>query len=52
VLGGLGNVAGAFILSLIISVSGLYVELEWGYMMAFDFLIVMMFVSPQGLLEE
>ena len=54
VLGGLGNrlggFIGAFILSLIISVGGLYAELEWGYVMAFVFFIVMMFVRPQGLL--
>jgi branched-chain amino acid transport system permease protein len=54
VLGGLGNMLGgfigAFILSLIISVGGLYAELEWGYVMAFVFFIVMMFIRPQGLL--
>jgi branched-chain amino acid transport system permease protein len=54
VLGGLGNMIGgfiaAFILSLIISVGGLYAELEWGYVMAFVFFIVMMFIRPQGLL--
>ena len=54
VLGGLGNMLGgfiaAFILSLIISVGGLYAELEWGYVMAFVFFIVMMFIRPQGLM--
>ena len=54
VLGGLGNMIGgfiaAFILSIIISVAGLYSELEWGYVMAFVFFIVMMFIRPQGLL--
>jgi branched-chain amino acid transport system permease protein len=54
VLGGLGNMIGgfiaAFILSIIISVAGLYTELEWGYVLAFVFFIVMMFIRPQGLL--
>lgn len=54
VLGGLGNMIGgfiaAFILSIIISVGGLYSELEWGYVLAFVFFIVMMFIRPQGLL--
>ncbi|MDE0812059.1 MAG: branched-chain amino acid ABC transporter permease, partial [Alphaproteobacteria bacterium] len=39
VLGGLGNMIGgfvaAFILSIIISVAGLYTQLEWGYVLAF-----------------
>ncbi|MBH67812.1 MAG: branched-chain amino acid ABC transporter permease [Rhodospirillaceae bacterium] len=54
VLGGLGNMIGgfiaAFILSIIISIGGLYSELEWGYVLAFVFFIVMMFIRPQGLL--
>jgi branched-chain amino acid transport system permease protein len=54
VLGGLGNMLGgfiaAFVLSEIISVGGLYGELEWGYVYAFVFFIIMMFVRPQGLL--
>ena len=54
VLGGLGNMLGgfiaAFILSIIISVGGLYSELEWGYVLAFVFFIVVMFIRPQGLL--
>jgi branched-chain amino acid transport system permease protein len=54
VLGGLGNMIGgfvaAFILSVIISVAGLYTQLEWGYVLAFVFFIVMMFIRPQGLL--
>lgn len=56
VLGGLGNMIGgfiaAFILSIIISVGGLYSEIEWGYVLAFVFFIVMMFVRPQGLLGK
>ena len=56
VLGGLGNMIGgfvaAFILSIIISVGGLYSEMEWGYVLAFVFFIVMMFIRPQGLLGK
>ena len=47
VLGGLGNMVGGFIASFvfaeIISVSGLYLDLEWGYVFAFAFFIAMMF---------
>ena len=53
VLGGLGNFIGgflaAFIFALIISVGGLYLDLEWGYVFAFVFFIVMMFLRPEGL---
>ena len=56
VLGGLGNMIGgfiaAFILSIIISVGGVYSEIEWGYVLAFVFFIVMMFIRPQGLLGK
>ena len=56
VLGGLGNMIGgfiaAFILSIIISVGGLYSEIEWGYVLAFVFFIVMMFIRPQGVLGK
>src|ERR1700719_1881002 len=51
VLGGLGNMIGgfvaAFIFAEIISVSGLYLDLEWGYVFAFVFFIVVMFIRPQ-----
>jgi branched-chain amino acid transport system permease protein len=54
VLGGLGNMVGGFIASFvfaeIISVGGLYLDLEWGYVFAFAFFIIMMFARPQGLL--
>ncbi len=54
VLGGLGSMVGgfiaAFVFAEIISVGGLYLELEWGYVFAFVFFIVMMFVRPQGLM--
>src|SRR3954468_6138848 len=46
VLGGLGNIVGgfvaAFLLAEIISVSGLYLDLEWGYVFAFGFFVVLM----------
>ena len=54
VLGGLGNMLGgliaAFIFAQFISVGGYLFHIEWGYVMAFVFFIVMMFVRPQGLL--
>ena len=56
VLGGLGNFAGgfvaAFVFAEIISVGGLYLDLEWGYAFAFAFFIAMMFVRPRGLLAR
>jgi len=56
VLGGLGNMVGGFVASFvfaeIISVGGLYLDLEWGYVFAFVFFVVMMFVRPRGLLAR
>jgi branched-chain amino acid transport system permease protein len=56
VLGGLGNFVGgfvaAFVFAEIISLGGLYLDLEWGYVFAFAFFIVMMFVRPQGLMAK
>jgi branched-chain amino acid transport system permease protein len=56
VLGGLGNMVGGFVASFlfaeIISVSGLYLDLEWGYVFAFAFFVVLMFARPQGLLAR
>ncbi|PYM18378.1 MAG: branched-chain amino acid ABC transporter permease, partial [Candidatus Rokuibacteriota bacterium] len=56
VLGGLGNFVGgfvaAFVFAEIISLAGLYMDLEWGYVFAFAFFIVMMFVRPEGLLAR
>jgi len=56
VLGGLGNMIGgfvaAFIFAEIISISGLYLDLEWGYVFAFVFFIAMMFIRPQGLMAR
>jgi branched-chain amino acid transport system permease protein len=54
VLGGLGNMLGgfiaAFIIAQFINVGGFYFAIEWGYVIAFAFFILMMFVRPQGLL--
>jgi len=54
VLGGLGNMLGgfiaAFIFAQLINVGGFVWSTEWGYVMAFGFFIVMMFVRPQGIL--
>ena len=56
VLGGLGNMIGGFVASFvfaeIISVGGLYMDLEWGYVFAFIFFVVMMFARPRGLLAR
>jgi len=56
VLGGLGNMVGAFlaafILSEIISVGGVIWSTEMGYVIAFALFIVMMFVRPGGLLAR
>lgn len=56
VLGGLGNMIGGFVASFvfaeIIEVSGLYMDLEWGYVFAFAFFVVMMFARPRGLIAR
>jgi branched-chain amino acid transport system permease protein len=56
VLGGLGNFVGgfvaAFVFAEIISLGGLFSDLEWGYVLAFAFFIVMMFIRPAGLLSR
>jgi len=56
VLGTLGNVVGgfvaAFVFAEIISVGGLYLDLEWGYVFAFAFFIVVMFIRPEGLMAR
>ena len=53
VLGGLGNMIGgfvaAFIISQFISIGGFFFHIEWGYVIAFAFFILTMFVRPQGL---
>jgi branched-chain amino acid transport system permease protein len=54
VLGGLGNMVGGFIAAFIfaqfISVGGYFLALEWGYVLAFLFFIVVMFWRPRGIL--
>ena len=56
VLGGLGNFIGGFIAAFlfaeIISLGGLFSDLEWGYVLAFAFFIVMMFIRPAGLMQR
>ena len=56
VLGGLGNMVGAFVaafvMSEIISVGGVLWSTEMGYVIAFVVFIVMMFIRPGGLLAK
>lgn len=56
VLGGLGNMLGAFIASFvmseIISVGGVLWSTEMGYVIAFALFIVMMFIRPGGILAR
>ena len=56
VLGGLGNLVGGFVAAFVfaqfISVGGFFFHLEWGYVMAFVFFIMMMFWKPEGLLAR
>ena len=54
VLGGLGNMIGGFLAAFIfaaVHLGGrvLFSDLEWGYVLAFAFFIVMMFIRPAGL---
>ncbi len=56
VLGGLGNLIGGFVAAFLfaqfISVGGFFLQLEWGYVIAFVFFIVTMFCKPEGLLSR
>jgi len=56
VLGGLGNMVGAFIASFImseiISIGGVLTSTEMGYVIAFVLFIVMMFARPGGILAR
>jgi branched-chain amino acid transport system permease protein len=56
VLGGLGNMVGAFIaafiMSEIISVGGVLWTTEMGYVIAFALFIVMIFIRPGGILAR
>jgi len=55
-LGGLGNLIGglvaAFVFAQFISVGGFFLQLEWGYVIAFVFFIAVMFWKPEGLLSK
>src|SRR5437660_3557062 len=56
VLRGLGHFVGgfvaAFVFAEIISMGGMFSDLEWGYVLAFAFFILMMFIRPAGLLAR
>jgi len=56
VMGGLGNLVGGFVAAFIfaqfISVGGFVLAIEWGYVLAFVFFIVMMFLRPEGILSR
>jgi branched-chain amino acid transport system permease protein len=56
VLGGLGNMIGgfvaAFIMSQIIAIGGFFFSIEFSYVLAFVFFIVLMFIRPQGILAR
>jgi branched-chain amino acid transport system permease protein len=56
VLGGLGNLVGGFVAAFLfaqfISVGGFFFHLEWGYVIAFVFFIMVMFWKPEGLLAR
>jgi branched-chain amino acid transport system permease protein len=47
-----GGAVAAFVFAELISLGGLYLDLEWGYVFAFVFFIVMMFVRPEGLMAR
>ena len=48
----IGGFVAAFLFAEIISLGGLFSDLEWGYVLAFAFFIAMMFVRPAGLLAR
>ena len=56
VLGGLGNLIGGFVAAFVfaqfISVGGFFLQLEWGYVLAFGFFIATMFWKPEGLFSK
>ena len=56
VLGGLGNLVGGFVAAFVfaqfISVGGFFLQLEWGYVLAFAFFMATMFWKPEGLLSK
>jgi branched-chain amino acid transport system permease protein len=56
ILGGLGNLVGgflaAFVIAQFISVGGYFFQSEWGYVIAFVFFIVAIFIKPAGLFAK
>jgi branched-chain amino acid transport system permease protein len=46
----LGGFIAAFVFAQFIAVGGFFFHLEWGYVLAFVFFIVVMFWRPQGIL--
>ena len=49
---GLNEAIPLFVFAQIISLGGLFSDLEWGYVLAFGFFILMMFIRPGGLLAR
>ena len=47
---GHGGFIAAFIFAEFIAVGGFYTAVEWGYVLAFAFFIVMMLLRPQGIM--
>ena len=47
-----GGFVAAFVFAQFISVGGFFFQLEWGYVLAFLFFIVVMFWKPEGLLSK
>ena len=45
----IGGFIAAFVMSQLISLGGFFLDTEWGYVIAFVFFIIMMFIRPQGL---
>lgn len=56
ILGGLGNLVGgflaAFVIAQFISVGGYFLQSEWGYVIAFGFFVVAIFVRPTGIFSR
>jgi len=45
----IGGFAAAFIFAEFISIGGFFLDLDWGYVIAFLFFIAVMFFRPRGL---
>lgn len=56
ILGGLGNLVGgflaAFVIAQFISIGGYFFQSEWGYVIAFAFFILAIFIRPAGLFAK